>query len=211
MNAFNQRPTRAARTEATARAVLAAAREEFQRVGFEAASLRGIAARAGVSAGTVLHHFGDKRDLLHAALFEDLEATLARALGRAARGPLAARLRLLGRSVFRAYRRRPALSRTLLKESLFATGDWGARFAAQTGRVHAAVTGWARVAAARGELPAHVDAELLAAAWLAFFYFGLLAWAQGSHPAPERLVERLTAQHLGDPAPAPRRPRRPRP
>lgn len=197
MNAFNQSPgTRAERKAATAREVLAAARDELERVGFEAASVRAIAARAGVSAGTVLHHYGEKRDLLHAALFDELEGTLARALARPARGGLAARLDALGRAVFRFYRRRPALSRTWLKESLFAQGPWAERFQGQTARVHAAVASWAQEARDAGTLGPTVDPQLLGAAWLSFFYFGLLSWAQGAHPAPERLVARLTAQHL---------------
>ena len=52
---------------ATQRAVLAAARDSFEELGFERANLREIAARAQVSAGTVLHYYGDKRALLHAA------------------------------------------------------------------------------------------------------------------------------------------------
>ena len=71
MNSTTQ--TRADQKAATARAVLEAARNAFERVGFEDASLRDIAAEAGVSAGTVVHHYGEKRDLLHAALFSDLD------------------------------------------------------------------------------------------------------------------------------------------
>ena len=78
---FNESPTtRVAQKEATGHAVLEAAREEFERVGFEGANLRTIAQRAGVSAGTVLHHFKDKRELMHAALFHDLQDTLTRVL-----------------------------------------------------------------------------------------------------------------------------------
>ncbi|MBK7152755.1 MAG: helix-turn-helix transcriptional regulator [Sandaracinaceae bacterium] len=51
---------------ATQQAVLAAARDSFEELGFERANLREIAARADVSAGTVLHYYGDKRGLLHA-------------------------------------------------------------------------------------------------------------------------------------------------
>lgn len=48
--------------------VLAAAREEFLVRGYDAASLRGVARRAGVDPGTVRHWFGDKAVLLSAAL-----------------------------------------------------------------------------------------------------------------------------------------------
>lgn len=187
---------RASQKQATGHAVLEAAREEFERVGFEGANLRAIAARAGVSAGTVLHHFGDKRELLHAALLDDLDATLTRVLAELGPGPLEAQLKRLTRGMFRYYQRRPALSRALLKESLFAEGAWAQRFTAQVAQAHAVVARLAAEAAGRKELRAEVDGALFAAAWFSFFYFGLIAWVQGGHPHPAALVERLVTQHL---------------
>lgn len=48
--------------------VLAAAREEFVERGYDAASLRGVARRAGVDPGTVRHWFDDKKHLFTATL-----------------------------------------------------------------------------------------------------------------------------------------------
>ena len=67
--------------EQTRRRLLAAARGRFEADGFEATRLRDVAADAEVSVGAVFVHFADKCDLLHAALFEDLEEALDRALG----------------------------------------------------------------------------------------------------------------------------------
>jgi AcrR family transcriptional regulator len=86
--------------------VLEAARNEFEAVGFEAANVRNIAKRADVSAGTVLHHFGEKKELLYAALFDDLEATLDRALARSS-GTLEKQASSLGAAVFAYYQKRP--------------------------------------------------------------------------------------------------------
>lgn len=188
--------SRAWQKQETGRAVLDAARLEFERVGFAAANLRSIATRAGVSPGTVLHHFGDKQGLLHAALFDDLDQALGRALADLGPPPLEAQLRRLARAVFRSYLRRPALSRELLKESLFAQGEWGERFRGQVGHTHGVIAQLARDAVDRGELREGLDAALFAVAWFSFFYFALIAWAQGSHAKPEALVERLVHQHL---------------
>lgn len=49
-------------------AVLAAAREEFARQGFDATTVRQIAARAGVDPAMIAHHFGSKQQLVLAAL-----------------------------------------------------------------------------------------------------------------------------------------------
>ncbi|OJT24655.1 TetR family transcriptional regulator [Archangium sp. Cb G35] len=191
-----QTGVRATQKAATGKAVLEAAREEFEHVGFEAANLRAIAARAGVSAGTVLHHYGDKRELLHAALFDDLEETLRQALEGLGPGPLEKQLSELTRTVFGYYQRRPKLSRTLLKESLFADEPWAGKFTAQVGGVHGAIARLAQEAIARGELRPGVDGALFGAAYFSFFYFALISWVQGAHPAPVAMVERLIGQHL---------------
>jgi AcrR family transcriptional regulator len=195
MNMFSE-GIRAAQKQATQAAVIAAAREEFEAVGYEAASIRAIARRAGVSAGTVIHYGADKRDLLHAALFADLEATLGQALGELGRGGLEARLARLTRGVFGYYEKRPKLSRTLLKESLFADEPWASRFNAQVARVHAEVVRLASEAGERGELREDGGGAMLSVSYLAFFYFALIAWVQGGHADPVALVDRLVAQHL---------------
>lgn len=187
---------RATQKEVTRKAVLDAARQEFARVGFEAANLRAIAAAAGVSAGTVLHHYGDKRELLHAALFDDLDRTLKRALAKPGPGPLEAQLSRLTKAVFRYYQRRPALSRALLRESLFAGEPWAQRFAAQTAEVHGAITRLVEEAMVRGELGPQTRPPLVAVAYLSFFYFALIAWTQGGHKTPVPLVDQLVQQQL---------------
>jgi AcrR family transcriptional regulator len=195
LNVFHER-TRAAQKAATARAVLAAARAEFERVGFDAANIRAIATRAGVSAGTVLHHHGDKRELLHAALFEDLDTTLRTAIAALGDGPIVDELAGLTRAVFRYYEARPKLSRTLLKESLFAEPPWAARFSEQVRMVHAAIAQLVERAIERGELRRETDAALLGVTYFSFFYFALIAWVQGNLPSPATLVERQLSQHL---------------
>ncbi len=206
-----QRGVRATQKEATRQAVLEAARAEFERVGFEAANLRAIAARARVSAGTVLHHYGDKRELLHAALFDDLEETLRRAIAELGQGPLEAQLSALTRAVFGYYQRRPQLSRALLKESLFAEEPWARRFNAQVGAVHGVLARLAEEASTRGELRPGVDGALFGVAYFSFFYFALIAWVQGAHASPVELVEHLVRQHLEGLRPSVKPPRRRRP
>ncbi len=63
------RPRKEARSGASARAaILKAAAEEFADRGYEAASLRAIARRAGVDSALVHHYFDDKADLFTASL-----------------------------------------------------------------------------------------------------------------------------------------------
>ena len=184
------------RKRATAEAILEAARLEFEAVGFDQANLRAIAAAANVSAGSVVHHFGSKKNLLHAAFFEDLEAVLARAMGGPGPAPLERQLPRLNRAVFDYYRGRPTLSRTLLETSLFAPPPWRERFTGQVARVHTHVAALGARAAQRGELRGDADLARFGAAYLSFYYFALLGWAQGAVEDPAAMVDGLVEQHL---------------
>jgi AcrR family transcriptional regulator len=196
---------------ATRARILEVARAELERVGFEATNIREVARAAGVAPGTVLLHFEDKRDLLHAALFDDLEATWARARATAKHRSLEADLTVLARTFFDYYEARPALSRALLRESLFASPPWAQRFAAQIAEVHAHVAALVVAAKARGELAEGADPALTGAAFFSFYYFALLAWLQGGHGDPVGLFRRLLAQHLAGlsaTVPPPKKPRK---
>ena len=57
------RPRRDAAGDARGR-ILAAAADEFSELGYDGATMRGIAARAGVDASLLHHYFGTKADLL---------------------------------------------------------------------------------------------------------------------------------------------------
>src|SRR5688572_21283368 len=109
--------SRADRKAETRARILEIARAHFERHGYEDTNLRAIAAEAGIAAGTILVHFEDKRDLLHAALFDDLTATAERAVSTVPRGKLEKQLHHIVATFLAYYERRPALSRVLLQES----------------------------------------------------------------------------------------------
>ena len=209
MNTFIQpgRPSRAKPAAPTSRKdakaatralVLEVAKKHLEAQGYDGTSIRGVAQAAGVATGTVLLHFADKRDLLHAAVFEDLEATWHHARAKTVQGGRGFRgeLSTIAKAFFDYYARRPALSRALLRESLFAEAPWNARFAAQVAEVHRHIASLAAAAKSRDELDPHIDVDLLGASFFAFYYFALLAWAQGGHPNPQRLFDRMLDQHL---------------
>ncbi|HMO41997.1 MAG TPA: helix-turn-helix domain-containing protein [Phenylobacterium sp.] len=80
-------PTRRALAKQQTRAkVLAAARELFSTAGYEGATIRDIAAAAGMSTGAVFANFSDKSELFREILIADLDqvyAAMADAAGRA--------------------------------------------------------------------------------------------------------------------------------
>ncbi|MFD3488790.1 TetR family transcriptional regulator [Streptomyces sp. NPDC058665] len=65
--------------EASRRAILDAARHELYERGYGRMTIRGVAARAGVTHGLVMRHFGSKEGLLHASIQgpDDLDTVLA--------------------------------------------------------------------------------------------------------------------------------------
>lgn len=187
---------RHARKEATQARILEVARRHFEREGFEAANIRAIAAEAGVATGTVLLHFTDKTGLLHASLYEDLENAIARCLATKTRGPLLTRLSAVARLFYVYYSERPKLSRTLLRESLFAAEPWRGRFTSQVVRVTTHVAMLVEEAKAEGEIARSTDARLLSVAFCSFYYFALIGWVQGGIDDPLALFKTLMAQHL---------------
>lgn len=74
-------------TQARREQLLEAARDLLAEQGFAATSLRNVAARAGVTTGSVTHHFSDRQDLLLAMLHSAHEAAALRMMQRALRGP----------------------------------------------------------------------------------------------------------------------------
>jgi AcrR family transcriptional regulator len=62
----------ARRSDATKAAILAAAREQFALLGYQAATIRGIAASAAIDPAMVMRYFGNKEGLFAAAAEFDL-------------------------------------------------------------------------------------------------------------------------------------------
>jgi len=188
--------SRGARKEETQARILDVARAHFERHGFEASSFRSIAEEAGVAVGTVALHFVDKKGLLHAALYDDLERAIALCLARGKRGGLATRLTDIMEPAYEYYGWRPELSRTLLESSLFAASPWKERFAGQAMRVHVRIVEVVTAARTRGEIASDTDVIVFAAAVFSFYYMALIGWAQGQLASPLSLYRSMVEQHV---------------
>ncbi len=176
--------------------VLEVARAHLERDGFDAARFRAIAEDAGVAVGTVVLHFTDKKGLLHAALYDDLEEAIAICLSRGVRGSLVKRLTEIVEPAYAYYARRPGLSRTLLESSLFAAPPWKERFASQAMRVHFRMVAVIEGARGRGEIATDTDVAVLAAAVFSFYYMALIGWAQSQVAQPLTMFRSMLQQHL---------------
>lgn len=170
--------------------VVEAARALFEEKGWEAATTRDVAARAGVAVGTVFAHFPDKRALLAAALHDQVAGALAEAWATLPeRGVLDQLLHVAGR-LYASYRARPTLSKALVAASLFETRDDA--LSAQLAAFHARVGELVAAGVARGELRRDLDPALAAQAYFALYFAVLVAGLRGDLP-PEAQGPALAA------------------
>lgn len=198
------------------RRIFAAARERFVADGFEAATIRAIAADAGVGVGTVLLHAESKHALLQEVWREELHPVVRAAQADAAGRPLREAALALFAPVLRAYAARPALARVVVKELPWLEGEaqeaHRADLLAFVGvLVEAAIReGVHREAAAAGggegctrpaagrsaAVPERAWDPVLVAESLFTLYYGacLRLLAPGGEPDPERVLARLAEQ-----------------
>jgi AcrR family transcriptional regulator len=80
-----------ARSEPTRRAILRAARSAFADRGYEHATIRAIAAEAGIDPSMVMRYFGSKAGLFAAASIRDLDVLDLRSVAKSKRGEVIVR------------------------------------------------------------------------------------------------------------------------
>ncbi len=186
------------RAEARAR-ILEAARAEFEAEGFEGAKMRRIAAEAGLAVGTLFNYFPDKRALLYGALYEDLEGVKSGCVASmpGAEEGLEALLVHTAGYFFDYYAQRPALSRTLLKESLWAGGQDAEVFRAQVRQLGHALVGRMEAMQGLGLLDAQASPHVVGMAFFSHYYFVLMLLSEeGFDPARGRQLVGMMARQL---------------
>jgi len=194
MARISTRRTQAA--DETRRLILAAAKELYLEKGYRQAPSRELARRAGVAEGTVFAHFPDKASLLAAALHEDLEQTIGRAVASLPPrdAPCRDRLLHLAGALYAYYAENPELSRALVKESLFLGGDWGERVRDAVLGFVSLVSGIVEEARAQGEYAPDVDAVVAGRAFFAAYYLELVGGLSGPGFDPAQVRTDLEAQ-----------------
>lgn len=186
----------------TRQAIINAAMILFKTHGFEQTTMRQIATAAEVATGTVFNYFEDKHALLYEVLYDDLEQTKQRSIETMPpdSAGIIEQLEHLALSFYRYYATRPALSRVLLKEAMFAqpstdgTPSWGERFEAQVASVGVVVQANIARAVARGELDAQTDVALGALTFFSHYYF-ILLWGI-NQPTPQLLDQQRRLRAL---------------
>jgi AcrR family transcriptional regulator len=191
-----------------------AARTLFARKGFEGATAREIAARAGVGLGTLFLYARDKRELLWRVFEEEARRRFAEARAAAPDAGLVDALMALFGRFLDFYARDPGLAAALLREFFFRPYE-PERLGALTREYGAHVAQLVARARERGELRADVPVAVAASALFAHYAHWVQAWLGAGlvsrEEAERRLRDalRLQIEGLRPPSAARRRRRRP--
>jgi AcrR family transcriptional regulator len=158
----------------TRRIILETAYALFEEVGYEKATMRELASKAGVGIGTIFQHFQNKPALLVATFDEEMRPVVEKAVLSIPPTGLKAQLRHLIRHVFEFYGRRVRLSRILLKEIIFLEGDGADNIKQLEKEYLEKLAGIFTEAVQRGEIRSSVSIPDVVAAFWAYYTHTLL-------------------------------------
>ncbi len=191
--------------------IMMAARDLFAEFGYDRATLRQIAAKAGLTVGALFNHVTDKRDLIYLIFNEEVQtvAEMALAAPRAYQS-FGGKVRSLIEHYYRLFASEPVLSRILLSEVVvLSPGMHLERYLAQRERLVSGLTELVKQAQQSGEIRSEEAPELISR-YLFFLLAAALRWWLASSPKPEWRVgvnefERMLALQmsgLSHPTPA---------
>ena len=166
--------------------IMVAARELFAELGYDRATLRQIAAKAGLTVGALFNHVTDKRDLIYLIFNEEVETVAEMAI--AAPRPyqtFGGKLRSVVEHYFRLFASEPVLSRILLSEVVvLSPGMHLERYLRHRERLIEGLRALVAKAQQTGEVKSQEAPEMIAR-YLFFNLGSSLRWWLASSPRPE--------------------------
>lgn len=174
--------TRREKQKSETRAViLNSAQRLFEEKGFERSTVRMVAADAGVGLGTIFSHFPDKKSLLFATLVGDLDRSNRQAWESMPQDvSVREKMLHLAREGYAAWLRRPALSRSLIREMCFTTGPARDQLRALDRQAIGQVADLLTRAQERGEIRPDVDPVSVARMSFAVYLTTVMSWLDDS-------------------------------
>jgi AcrR family transcriptional regulator len=170
--------------------IRAAARSLFDERGYDATTIRHVAAKADVGQGTVFAYAPSKRDLIFLIINDDNERMVDEALAAIAAMPdgtlIDALVATFGRAL-ESVRDQGEMGRFLLREVTFDQGDSLApqetRFETNRRRFMVGVVTLVERARARGEVQVAEDSQWIARVLFAVYRAEARIWLSGSRPS----------------------------
>jgi len=160
------------------RRIKEAARKLFVANGYDEASTRQIATRAGVGLGTLFLYAANKRDLLFLAVNDELEDAALRAAAVVRRdATFLDNLLTAFQPLYESFGREPGLSRLTLREMMFYdTGHQAKRFMQIRDRLIALCVDIVRIAQEKSEIATTHDARKVGAVIFAIYQIEIRRW-----------------------------------
>ena len=159
----------------TRRVILETAYSLFEKKGYQKATMRELAAQAGVGLGTIFQHFPEKSTLLVAAFEEDLEAVVELAFDELPDVGIRDQLAHFARRFYSFYAKRPQLFRVLFNEiASFNKDETEKKIDTLIFRFWSRLEKLFHIAVERGEIRPTVDISKAIMAFWAYYSFSLL-------------------------------------
>lgn len=177
----------------TKRLILNAAHSLFWEKGADNCTIRDIAEEAGVSPASVIVHFKNKTALLEAALHEEIEKALGKALATlpADVGLQVTLIHLLV-SMLSFYDKNRELYRILVRDTLFEPVSNSPSMAELDKQFFTFIIGLIDREKEKGEIRGEVDSSLLASSFF-YLYLGVLRdFLRGAELSVDKAVEQLS-------------------
>jgi AcrR family transcriptional regulator len=174
------------------RRIKEAARRSFVAHGYDEASTRQIATRAGVALGTLFLYAANKRDLLFLAVNDELEDVAVRAAAAVRReATFLENLLFAFRLLYDFFGKEPRLSRLTLREMMFYdTGHQAKRFMKTRDQMISLCVDIVRIAQKKGEIGTKNNARKVGTVIFAVFQIEIRRWLT----QPKVVVEEGVAQ-----------------
>lgn len=170
-----------------------AARSLITRCGYEKTTMRALAEEAGVGLGTIGLHFNDKKSLLFSTFYDEIGSVAIRALESVPEnGSLREQFLHLLHSIYSFYGEHTIFLRSVVKEALFATGEWREKFAVQIKAMVGLVAALIEAAKERGEVRQDVNSHELGHVCWALYLNTLIEGLSSDEFDVEAMVAQVT-------------------
>jgi len=182
------------RKRETRRQIQNAARRLIVEGGYDKTTMRVLAREAGVGLGTIGLHFKDKKSLLLSTFHDEIGQVTIRAAETVPAGvPLKAQFMYIIRELYEYYGENALFLRRVVKEALFATGEWKQRFDEQTMSIMTLVAVLIEKAKETGEVREAVDSMHVAGLCWSIYLSCLIDGLSADHIDPGRQVAKAEA------------------
>ena len=173
----------------TRRLILKAARDLFEKYGFEKTTMRALSAKTHMGYGTIFKHFSNKQELLAACLYEQIENVLIKAVETLpTNSGLKPQFMHVASRLIRHYAERPKLSKTLIEHMVVLDGSWKDKMDSQVDSFLRFLDDLIQNSKNRGEIRKDIENSLLSLSFFSIYLSTLALSLREQKFDPEKTI-----------------------